>query len=222
VLFLTLQGFLKQYVFAGHADTGLITGTAGPQNFFVSAGGYAYMTSGDGFYSIGGAKYVYGFAANRADVAYHYDGSGASALVMSGPAYSFMLGTDHGASFFNEAVGFKTNYGIAQHAGQPIFLVPKRALCAYKGLWRTLYPAIRVRRTGCCSASPPAIKKSGATCCRATGSAYAAWSRCASTAVCRAASILPTSFRKRTCRPRCNWPTTCAVRRSPSTSGSAW
>src|SRR5438105_13892077 len=37
---------------------------------------------------------------------------------MSGTAYSFMLGTDHGAAFFNEAVGFQTNYGIAQHAGQ--------------------------------------------------------------------------------------------------------
>jgi RHS repeat-associated protein len=118
VLFLTLQGFPKQYVFAGHADTGLIIGTAGPQNFFVSAGAYAYLTAGDGFYYVGGARYVYGFAANRTDVAYHYDGSGPSALVMSGTAYSFMLGTDHGASFFNEAVGFQANYGIAQHPGQ--------------------------------------------------------------------------------------------------------
>src|SRR5262249_7573195 len=118
VLFLTLEGFLKQYTFAGHADTGLIIATSGPQNFFVSAGGYAYMTADPAFYYVGGAKYVYGFAVNSYDVAYHYDGSEASALVMSGTAYSFMLGTDHGQSFFNEAVGFKTNYGIATHPGQ--------------------------------------------------------------------------------------------------------
>ena len=95
-----------------------VYGTAGVANTFVSAGSYAYMNSGNAFYYISGAKYVYGYAANNTDVAYHYDGSGASALVMSGVQYSFMEGTDHGASFFNEAVGFKTTYGIAQHAGQ--------------------------------------------------------------------------------------------------------
>ena len=36
---------------------------------------------------------------------------------MSGTAFSFMLGTDNGQPFFNEAVGFPKNYGIAQHAG---------------------------------------------------------------------------------------------------------
>jgi len=51
-------------------------------------------------------------------VAYQYDGTGPSALVMSGIAYSFMLGTDHGQAFFNEAVRFTTTYGIAQHSGQ--------------------------------------------------------------------------------------------------------
>jgi hypothetical protein len=116
--FLTLSGFTQEYALMGHADSGLILATAGVQNFFVSAGSYAYMTSGSGFYDISGAQYVYGFANNANDVAYHYDGSGASALVMSGTAYSFMLGTDKGASFFNEAVGFKTNYGIAQHPSQ--------------------------------------------------------------------------------------------------------
>jgi hypothetical protein len=38
--------------------------------------------------------------------------------VVSGTAYSFMLGTDKGASFFNEAAGFQPNYGIAQRPGQ--------------------------------------------------------------------------------------------------------
>jgi hypothetical protein len=117
-LFLTLSGFAKEYATMGRADNGLVTGTTGPQNTLVSAGGYAYMTSGNDFYDISGAKYVYGVAVNSYDVAYHYDGSGPSALVISGIAYSFMLGTDHGQSFFNEAVGFQTNYGIAQHAGQ--------------------------------------------------------------------------------------------------------
>jgi hypothetical protein len=117
-LFLTLSGFTKEYALMGHADSGLILGTGGLQNFFVSAGGYAYMTSGDGFYDISGSQYVYGFANNASDVAYHYDGSAASALVMSGIAYSFMLGTDKGQSFFNEAVGFTTSYGIAQHPRQ--------------------------------------------------------------------------------------------------------
>jgi hypothetical protein len=117
-VFMTLSGFTHEYDYAGSADPGLIIGTAGTQNFFVSAGAYAYMNSGSAFYFIGGAKYVYGFSANTYDVAYHYDGSGASALVISGVAYSFMVGTDKGASFFNEAVGFQTNYGIAQHPGQ--------------------------------------------------------------------------------------------------------
>jgi hypothetical protein len=66
----------------------------------------------------GGAGYVYGYAAGSIDYAYHYDGSRPSALVVSGTAYSFMTGTDKGQSFFNEAVGFQTNYGIAQHPGQ--------------------------------------------------------------------------------------------------------
>ena len=38
VLFLTLAGFTKVYDYAGKADAGLIIGTTGPQNFFVSAG----------------------------------------------------------------------------------------------------------------------------------------------------------------------------------------
>jgi hypothetical protein len=113
-----LGGFAGIYGFLGPADGGIILATAGEANTFVSAGGYAYMDSSPGFYFIGGAKYVYGVAAGAGDVAYHYDGSGPSALVVSGTAYSLMLGTDHGQSFFNEAVGFQTNYGIAQHPGQ--------------------------------------------------------------------------------------------------------
>jgi hypothetical protein len=117
-LFMQLAGFTTEYASMGHADSGLILGTAGVQNTFVSSGGTAYMISGSASYTIAGALYVYGYAVNPYDVAYHSDGSGPSALVMSGTAYSFMLGTDNGQSFFNEAVGFHTNYGIAHHAGQ--------------------------------------------------------------------------------------------------------
>jgi hypothetical protein len=113
-----LSGFAGIYGFLGPADGGIILGAAGGANTFVSAGGYAYMDSSPGFYFIGGAKYVYGLAAGAGDVAYHYDGSGPSALVISGTAYSFMTGTDKGQSFFNEAVGFQTTYGIATHPGQ--------------------------------------------------------------------------------------------------------
>jgi hypothetical protein len=113
--FLQLVGFHSISATGGPTDTGLITGTAGVQNTFVSAGGYAYMNSGSAFYYINGTRYVYGFAANTGDIAYHYDGSGPSAVVMSGVAYSFMIGTDNGRSFFNEAVGFKTSYAFAQH-----------------------------------------------------------------------------------------------------------
>jgi hypothetical protein len=116
--FLQLAGFQSITANAGPNDTGLITGTAGVTNTFVSAGNYAYMNSGAAFYMISGARYVYGFAAGAGDIAYHYDGSGPSALVISGIAYSFMIGTDNGRSFFNEAVGFKSTYGYAQHPGQ--------------------------------------------------------------------------------------------------------
>jgi hypothetical protein len=119
VSFMQLSGFTGIYAYAGHADAGVITGTPGLTNIFVSAGAYAYMDSGPvNLYYIGGARYVYGYAAGTGDYAYHYDGSGASALVISGTAYSFMLGTDNSQSFFNEAVGFQTNYGIARHAAQ--------------------------------------------------------------------------------------------------------
>jgi uncharacterized protein (TIGR03118 family) len=116
--FLTMSGFKTVVSNAGKADPGLIVGTSGVANTFVSAGSYAYMNSGSAFYDISGARYVYGLAVNSFDVAYQYDGSGPSAFVVSGTAYSFMIGTDGGKNFFNEAVGFNTNYGVAQHAGQ--------------------------------------------------------------------------------------------------------
>ena len=119
--FLSLSGFQTVFAVAGNTDEGFIAGTPGISNVFVGAGGYAYMNSGADFYYLKGAKYVYSYALSANDYAYQYDGSDASAYVVSGTAYSLMLGTDGGHSFFNEAVGFKFNEGIAQHPGDTAY-----------------------------------------------------------------------------------------------------
>jgi hypothetical protein len=117
--FVQLNNFATTYGFAGPADDGQLLATPGTTNTYVSAGSFAYMKSDDGqFHFIGGAGSVYGYSAGPNDTAFHYDGSGPSALVIQGMAYSFMTGTDNGASFFNAAVGFTHTTGIAQHAGQ--------------------------------------------------------------------------------------------------------
>jgi hypothetical protein len=117
-VFLQYTGIANPSADMGPDDFGLLYDMPG-QNTFVSAGMYSYETGNGYFAYISGTKYVYAYAVNgTGDVAYHYDGSGPSALVASGTAYTFMLGTDQGHSFFNEAVGFKTTYAIAQHAGQ--------------------------------------------------------------------------------------------------------
>ena len=78
------------------------------------------MNTGASFYYLKGARYVYSYALSSADFAYQYDGSGPTAYVVSGTAYSFMQGTDAGHSFFNEAVGYAFNEGIAQHPNQDV------------------------------------------------------------------------------------------------------
>jgi hypothetical protein len=125
--FLALSGFHSVFAYASPNDQGFIASTPGVKNVFVGAGSYAYMNSGNNaedFYWISGAKYVYGYSSGPAspnDFAYQYDGSGPSTLVFAGGNYSYMTGTDQGRSFFNEAVGFKNTYGIAQHAGDTAF-----------------------------------------------------------------------------------------------------
>jgi hypothetical protein len=118
--FLALSGFQAVFAVAGLADQGFIACTPGVSNVFVGAGNYAYMNTGANFYYLKGAQYVYSYALSPSDYAYQYDGSGASYFVVSGTAYSFMLGTDQGQRFFNEAVGFAFNEGIAQHPAQAI------------------------------------------------------------------------------------------------------
>src|SRR5207237_4989714 len=121
--FVTLTGFESVFANASAADQGFIDATAGVKNVFVGAGGYAYMNTGDHaerFYYLKGAQYVYSYALSALDYAYQYDGSGPSAFTVSGTAYSLMLGTDGGKQFFNEAVGFVFNEGIAQHPAQDV------------------------------------------------------------------------------------------------------
>jgi RHS repeat-associated protein len=136
--FLQLGGFTTIYATLGHDDPGVIVGTPGITNTFVSAGGYSYMNSGSAFYVMIGAKYVYAYSAGPSDVAYHYDGSGPSAYLVSGTAYSFMMGTDQGQAFFNEAVGFHANHAFARHSGDTAIFydspandtfVGKRGIC---------------------------------------------------------------------------------------------
>src|SRR5205807_7378109 len=79
---------------------------------------YSEMTSGSADYLIAGAKSLYGYAVNSYDVAYHYTGPVASSFVVSGTSYSFMTGTNvYGLPYYNEADGFRFNYGVAQNAG---------------------------------------------------------------------------------------------------------
>ncbi len=115
--FLTFSNFSTVYASAGQADEALIVGTPGVLNTLVGIGGQAYMSSGAAFYYVSGARYVYGYAAGPYDAVYNYDGSGPSIYVVSGTAYSFMLGSDVGGSFFNEGVGFDTNVAITRHGG---------------------------------------------------------------------------------------------------------
>jgi hypothetical protein len=116
--FLRLSGFATAYGFLGHADAGALLATAGPANELVTTPTYSYLVAPGTIYYISGAGSVYGYAANAIDMAYHYDGSGASTYIASGTAFSAMMGKDNGISFYNEAVGFTRNYGIARHPGQ--------------------------------------------------------------------------------------------------------
>jgi hypothetical protein len=120
--FMQLANFGTSYAYAGAADGGVLQGSASSSNTFVSAGVYSYMTSAGEFHLINGAGYVYGYSGGRTDdLAYHYDGSGASTLVFAGADYSYMTGTDQGRSFVNFAVGFTHTAGVAQHSGETAY-----------------------------------------------------------------------------------------------------
>jgi hypothetical protein len=124
---LQISGIFNAYAFLDSSDIGDLTPANGMQNTLVTAGSYSYLTSGDSFNYIHGAGYVASYAMNTTDVVYHYDGSGPSTLVVSGPdqmtgSYSFMYGTDGGVPFSNRAFGYRTVHGIAQHAGDTAYI----------------------------------------------------------------------------------------------------
>ena len=93
---------------------------AGISNTFVGVASYAYMTSGNSFYYIKGARYLDSYATGPGDYAYQYTGSGPSMFVASGHAYSMMMGTDNGQSFFTDAIGYAFTEGIATHPSEDV------------------------------------------------------------------------------------------------------
>ena len=118
--FLTLTGFANVTATMGHADSAQMYDGAGA-NTFTTSGLTSTMTGSGYSNTVSGARTVIGHADNgTGDKAYHYDGSGPSTFISSGTAYSLMQGTDNGLSFYNLAVGFTTNYGIARHKSQDI------------------------------------------------------------------------------------------------------
>jgi hypothetical protein len=121
---LQFSGFNTVYAYLGRADSGTID--AAPDQTFVNAGGYSYVTGGGLYFEISGASNVYSYApyvANSSDQAWHYDTAAMDSFVASGNAYSYMSGTDNGQSFFNEAVGFQVTYTIATHNQSYAYLI---------------------------------------------------------------------------------------------------
>ncbi len=113
---MVFSGFSFQYATLGPEDAGVIA-TRGTQDTFISTGSYAYLTGPSSFDYMQGGKWIVAYGG-AGDVAYLYDGSGPSTYTASGNTYSVMTGTDQGASFVNEAIGFGKTSGIAQHPGQ--------------------------------------------------------------------------------------------------------
>ncbi len=114
--FMQLLHVANIYGYMGHADSAQLHDSPG-NDMFVSAGLASYLT-GTGYYDyISGATAVTAYATTGHDIAYQYDGSGASTYTVQGVTSSVMAGTDHGVTFTNTAIGFHYNYGIARHSG---------------------------------------------------------------------------------------------------------
>jgi hypothetical protein len=112
--FMILSGIKNTFMTVGTNDGATMYTTPGSSpSLFVSAGSYSYTTGNGEFHYVTGAPNVLGIAMGSGDAAYHYDGVGANTFVASGNAYSYMTGTDNGQQFYNLAVGFNLNYGIA-------------------------------------------------------------------------------------------------------------
>jgi hypothetical protein len=121
--FMDLNNFPTTYIYFtnGLRDTAQLLDSPNADDLFVSVGNFAYMKNGLNnssayFNLVSGAASVYSYSSNATDQAYHYVPTSflPVSFVSSGSAYSYTSGTDDGyRSFFDVAVGFKFNYGIA-------------------------------------------------------------------------------------------------------------
>ena len=114
--FLIMSGFKNTYDYVGANDGATMYTTPGSvPSSFVTTGQYSYTIGNGEFHYVGGSPDVLGYAMGSGDAAYHYDGTGYNSFVASGNTYSYMAGTNNGLgqSFFNEAIGFNLNYGVA-------------------------------------------------------------------------------------------------------------
>jgi hypothetical protein len=140
--FMLLNNFRNTYTYLTHAtntlppaqaantDSAQLTDSTTGSDRFVTAGTYAYMTDDPNhptyFQLVSGAANVYGYSANPGhDSATHYDSAGSlDAFVSSGSLYSYLSGSDtNNQAFFNEAVGFMDNYGVATHGNALAYLI---------------------------------------------------------------------------------------------------
>jgi hypothetical protein len=130
-VFLQLNNFGTSYAYVGRADTGELRGVSvasdPPTNIFVTAGSYSYLFSPGEFHLISGSPSIYGYASLANDVAFHYDTAAVDAFVSSSHFYSYMSGTDHGQTFFNEAVGFNANIAIARFGQSVAYMLDSPA-----------------------------------------------------------------------------------------------
>ena len=106
VPFLQLNNISNIYATMGHADSALVY--AAPGNATFVSKGLTATLSGTGYLDqVTGAGAITAYSNTGHDVAYQYDGSGASTFTAMGATSSTMTGTDQGQSFTDTAVGFK-------------------------------------------------------------------------------------------------------------------
>src|SRR5262249_40913200 len=106
-------GFTTVGAYLGRADGAALHATPGVANRFVTTPSYSYLSAPGSVYLVRGAPSVYGYAAGPADVASLYGGAGPTTFTASDTTYSSITGTDHGVSYYNEAVGFTPTYAFA-------------------------------------------------------------------------------------------------------------
>ena len=115
--YIQLTGFDTVYAYLNSRGFGILQGTPGVQNVFNGEAFFATMYSPlpGAYYQISGAATIYAYSPGGFDQANLYTGTGPATFTVSGIAFSSMAGTNNGAAFFDEAVGFASNNGYAQN-----------------------------------------------------------------------------------------------------------